>query len=142
MSRYRTALARKLYSEEPMTHHRLPKSKKRRKSWWNLVGIATGFVCAVTVLGVLYLNFCARIVQEQYAFDKLEAVLPVMKEQNANLEIQVKELSRPARIDQIARHDLHMDFPKQRLMIQEMETSEDTTQKGERVSTTMAVSLP
>ena len=114
----REALASKLYYDESLAAR--PAVKRReRNGWWRLARLGACCILAMTLLVITYLGLCTRIVEEQYALDRCQAQLPALQEQNADLEVQVKALGRLSRIDAIARNELHMGFPKERLVIQE-----------------------
>lgn len=111
----RNALARKLYTDEPIAA-KAPR-RRRRKGWVGLVIAGIGFISTLTLTTVVYLGVCTRMVEKQYALDHYESLLPALREENANLQIQVRALSKPSRIDRIARTELHMGVPTERIMI-------------------------
>lgn len=114
----RRSLARKIYCEEPMGLS-VPRTRRRRRNWVHLAFLGAGSLCAVTLLLLLYLGLCTEIVEEQYALDHYEAVLPALREENLDLQVEVRGLSELSRIDRIARSQLHMEIPGSRLMIEE-----------------------
>jgi cell division protein FtsL len=117
-------LSKKLYSEEPLgaspAVHR-----KMRSDWRALTRLGVFCIFLFTLVVIGYLSLCTKIVEEQYALDRCQAELPVLKDENMKLEIQVKTLSALSRIDRIARTQLHMVYPKERLVIvQEADVAE------------------
>ena len=116
MRSFKHSLAEKLYTDEPIPL-KIVRPRKRKKGWLRLVFVGIGSLSFLTLIVVIYLALCSQIVKKQYALDHVESLLPSLREENSNLKIQVRELSKPSRIDSIARRDLKMEEPAERILI-------------------------
>jgi cell division protein FtsL len=116
------SLARKLYYEESFVPRVLPKKKK---GWAYVARVMAVCIALFTAGFLIYLGLCSRIVQEQYALDRVQNKLAVLNNRHLILEIQVKKLDSLSRIGRIARTKMGMVFPKHRLYIELQKGSQD-----------------
>lgn len=96
-------------------------AQKPRPAVW-FPGIAGLFlILSVAILLVIYLMLDAKIVNIQYRLSHLETDKVKYVENNSMLALEVEKLSALSRIEQIARKNLGMEAPEERIIIKPSE---------------------
>lgn len=96
-------------------------AQKTRPTVW-FPGIAGLFlILSVAILLVMYLMLDAKIVNIQYRLSSLETDKVKYVENNSMLALEVEKLSALSRIEQIARKNLGMEAPEERIIIKPSE---------------------
>lgn len=116
----------------------LPKSDP--KLWFP--GLSSFFlVASIALTLVIYLTLGAKIINIKYKLFQMDANRSKLAEHNALLSIKVQELSALSRIEHIARKDLGMDVPKERIIIEPSQIVRTQMEKTQATKTSGSNSI-